>query len=168
MDGSTVAVQVNPLPNVTLGADTTICSNQVPFVLDAGSGFTSYQWNNNSSNQTTTANVSGTYSVTVTNAFGCENEDALTLTVENCLGLSENELQLTVAPNPTSGWITLSSSITEPMRIRVRALSGQNLLTTTIENGTGTIDLSTLAAGVVMIEVQQGTRTTLVRLVKID
>lgn len=68
----TVALTVFPNPFVLL--DSADCLNSA-FVLDAGSGFTSYLWNDNSTNQTLAVSTSGTYSVTVTDANNCSASD---------------------------------------------------------------------------------------------
>lgn len=51
-------------PNFGLGNDTTICQG-VGLLLNAGPGYTSYQWDNGSVNQTRQVSQAGTYSVTV-------------------------------------------------------------------------------------------------------
>jgi gliding motility-associated-like protein len=48
-----------------LGPDTAFCQGE-SIILDAGAGFDTYTWQNNSTNQTFTANATGTYYVTTT------------------------------------------------------------------------------------------------------
>ncbi|GJM32288.1 MAG: hypothetical protein DHS20C18_12890 [Saprospiraceae bacterium] len=45
--------------------------------LNAGGGYSAYVWNDNSTNQTLDVNLPGQYSVTVTNASGCEAEGSI-------------------------------------------------------------------------------------------
>lgn len=77
--GDTAAVsQIIPLsapsvPNITQIGD--LCPG-VSATLDAGSGFSSYNWSNGSNTQTTTITASGTYTVTTTDANGCEAVDS--------------------------------------------------------------------------------------------
>jgi gliding motility-associated-like protein len=53
-----------PIPSdVDLGNDTSFCVSN-PLTLDAGSGYSSYLWQDGSTNQTFTVNASGNYSVT--------------------------------------------------------------------------------------------------------
>jgi hypothetical protein len=75
-----VTVQVNPLPVVYIGADTTICEEQSA-ILNAGEGFASYLWNTGEITPTIQTAVQGSYSVTVTNEFNCSRSDTLYLTV---------------------------------------------------------------------------------------
>lgn len=65
----TLILQVLPPPLVDLGPDISICENS-QYTLDAGTGFTSYHWQNNASTQSITVSAQGTYSVTVTNVCG--------------------------------------------------------------------------------------------------
>lgn len=57
-----------PVPTVNLGSDTTLCSGLV-WVLDAGAGNWTYQWQNNSTAQTYTVYGPGIYYVTVTDVY---------------------------------------------------------------------------------------------------
>ncbi len=59
------------------------CATQTT-TLDAGSGFTTYQWNDNSSGSTLEVSSPGTYSVTVTDNGGCIGETSVAVT-ENAL-----------------------------------------------------------------------------------
>jgi gliding motility-associated-like protein len=81
MGADSINVIVNPLPQVNLGADTSICQGSY-VILDAGSGFTSYLWQDNSIQQTYTASLSGIYSVTVTDNNGCQGSDLFNLSVQ--------------------------------------------------------------------------------------
>jgi len=65
-------------PNI--GNDTSGCS---PYstLLDAGFGFKNYEWNTGASTPTISANTTGTYSVTVTDNYGCQTRDTMELTV---------------------------------------------------------------------------------------
>jgi hypothetical protein len=81
-----VVVTINPLPTVDLGVDQIDC-NSTGFTgidLDAGGGFTNYQWSNGTSGataQTINVTTSNTYTVTVTNSGGCISTDAVIITI---------------------------------------------------------------------------------------
>jgi gliding motility-associated-like protein len=62
--------------NVDLGPDTTLCEGK-NLLLDAGSGFESYLWNNGVNTQTLIVNSSGTYSVRVSSYAGCQSQDSI-------------------------------------------------------------------------------------------
>ncbi len=80
-----VSISLNTLPNVSLGENVTACE---AYMLDAGASFSSYLWNDGSTNQTLEVTASGTYSVTVSNDNGCMNFDEIEITV-NMLPLPE-------------------------------------------------------------------------------
>ncbi len=56
---------------VTANGPTDFCTGE-SVTLDAGSGFSTYNWSNNATTQTIAVASSGTYSVTVTNSGGCQ------------------------------------------------------------------------------------------------
>ena len=64
-----IVVSSGTPPVINLGHDTSDCS---PVVLNAGSGFAGYHWNNGSSTSSITVTTPGTYTVTVTSAIGCK------------------------------------------------------------------------------------------------
>jgi len=78
----TVSVTVHPLPVVNLGNDTVFCHGNT-LTLDAGNPGASYRWNDNSTNQTLIAGNTGTYSVVVTDGFGCVGTDAIDILVKD-------------------------------------------------------------------------------------
>ena len=71
-------------PIIDLGNDITEDFNPSgnSIVLDAGSGFTSYNWSTGETTQTINVTTEGTYSVTVTNATGCSAFDEMVYTID--------------------------------------------------------------------------------------
>lgn len=79
-DMDTIVVTVNPLPVVTLGADTMLCGGTI--LLNAGNAGMNFLWSNNSNAQTLNVTASGTYNVSVTNTTtGCTNADTIAVTI---------------------------------------------------------------------------------------
>jgi len=75
-----VVVTVNTLPTVSAGVDQTVCSGTS--VTVNGSGATSYSWDNGVTDGTPfAATATTTYTVTGTDGNGCQNTDAMTVTV---------------------------------------------------------------------------------------
>ena len=73
------AVTVNPLPQLTIQGNNSICTGaSTTFSV---SGANSYTWNNSSHASQITVNTSGTYSVTGTDANGCHSSSSVVLTV---------------------------------------------------------------------------------------
>lgn len=87
--GCFVYVELNltldPKPALNLPASAEFCSGQ-SVDLDAGSGFSSYEWTKGgsgtpiSSNQILNVTTAGTYNLKVKNSFGCENSASVTVT----------------------------------------------------------------------------------------
>ena len=69
-NSDTVQVTVLASPLFTLGADTVVC--EIPFDVSPSGVYSSYLWQDGSSNATFTVVVPGNYFVTVTDGFGCE------------------------------------------------------------------------------------------------
>lgn len=74
-----VTVNTHPPVVVNLGSDVTQCGGTV--TLDAQHPGATYLWNTFSTQQTITASVSATYSVTVTETNGCTGTDAVVVTI---------------------------------------------------------------------------------------
>ncbi len=67
-------------PQVNLGQDTHVCEGD-SLILDAGEGFISYLWQNNTTTQTQIVKTAGTYGVTVLDEFGCSANDAVEIAI---------------------------------------------------------------------------------------
>ncbi len=76
---TTVWVNVNPSPVVDLGQDMTVCEG-TNVVLDAGNPGSFYAWSTGETSQTISPTESGTYSVEVTNQYGCTSSDSVAVT----------------------------------------------------------------------------------------
>ncbi len=77
---ATGTITVNDLPTVDAGTDQTVCSGDN--VTLSGSGASTYTWDNGVTNNTAfTASTTTTYTVTGTDANGCQNTDQVTVTI---------------------------------------------------------------------------------------
>ncbi len=72
----TIRITVQTSPPILLGADKGFCSSDSA-VLDAGSGFSSYRWNNAATSQMITVKANGVYSVIGFTQKGCRSYDTL-------------------------------------------------------------------------------------------
>lgn len=159
-----VTVTVHSLPVFSLGADTTVCANNTPVVLNAGAGFSAYLWNTGAITSAISVTQSGNYTVTVTDSNSCTKTDLIIVTVDPCLGVSEQSVSMTLFPNPTTGKVVVTTTSDEVMHITVTTLNGQNILETSEKE----IDLNGMAAGTYLIRVEQGTSRQLFRVEKIN
>ncbi|MES2139729.1 MAG: GEVED domain-containing protein [Bacteroidota bacterium] len=145
----TVAITVNALPVVTLGADIDFCQNDSR-VLDAGAGFVSYSWSNSTSLQTTTVSTDGTYSVTVTDNNGCSNSDAITVVV-NALPVVNLGTDQTFCLNDSytldagNGFSTYEWSDNSTLQTLVVGTAGTYSVTVTDNNGCSNSDAIVVA-----------------------
>ncbi|HEY5966605.1 MAG TPA: gliding motility-associated C-terminal domain-containing protein [Chitinophagaceae bacterium] len=75
----TLNVTVYYSPKIDLGADTAICIGD-SLLMNAGTGFSQYQWNNGMNTQQFYANSTGTYSIVGITTEGCKSFDTLMIT----------------------------------------------------------------------------------------
>jgi hypothetical protein len=157
-----VIVTVNALPVVNLGADTTVCTSQLPFTLNAGGNFSSYFWSTGDPTQSTQVSATGTYIVTVVDSNGCEDQDDISVTVVFCSATHEQQLQgdLKMYPNPTQGLVNLEMNQFESGNYRVSVLNvdGRQILTQPIVvSGSNTmvqLNLATAPKGMYLVKLQ--------------
>ncbi len=71
-----VIASVFPNPRINLSKDSLLCTGTSK-LLDAGAGYTSYLWNDGTSNRTKSVNSPGTYIVTVTDRNSCVGMDSM-------------------------------------------------------------------------------------------
>lgn len=72
-------LNVWPLPTPNIGPDQTVCAGAF-LTLDAGPGYSAYQWSSGPTTQTATAANVGPFSVTVTDVHGCTGSDVMQVT----------------------------------------------------------------------------------------
>ncbi len=80
-DSTTIVIESLATPVIELGPDLTVCSTQI---LDAGNAGSDYEWSTGATTQTIMVDISGTYSVTITNPeSGCTAEDNIEITISD-------------------------------------------------------------------------------------
>jgi PKD repeat protein len=109
-----IAVDVKPVPQVSLGPDVNLCVG-TSIQLDAGSGFTKYYWSTGDTTQTimysgTNNNLGvNTITVKVWNAPDCYAEDTIDINVMSCVSVNQSsgDYIIKIYPNPTDGIINI-------------------------------------------------------------
>ena len=81
-NSDTVLITVTPLPDITLGNDTTLCEGET-LILIPGNGYSSYLWQDNSTSSTFVVTGPGTYWVTVSNDEACAVTDTIHVTYDS-------------------------------------------------------------------------------------
>src|SRR5690554_5708624 len=154
-----VIVTVNPLPVVSAGVNQTVCDDDTPITLSGtpsggnfiGNGVTGSDFT------PTTAGV-GTHTIpyAFTDGNGCENSSTITITVDGCAGVDNNELlKLVVSPNPASDYIEVRVDENNTINnIQLMSLEGKvvPVVYTTVDNQTTQIDVSSVAKGTYFIQ----------------
>ncbi len=176
--GCTASISVtisfdHPAPNVDLGPDTNICNGHT-LVLDAGAGFT-YLWSTNEITQTITVNSAGIYGVVLTDAFGCQNSDVISVNYVQCRranNTSDNDKYLSIYPNPTKDVLNISINDVknEIVSIEFHDILGNRIFSRSersIENAyLNRIDLGPLSKGVYLLKVQYRDQVKTIKVIK--
>ncbi len=103
------SVDVLELPNVDFGGDTLYVN--LPYTLDPGGGFTSYQWQDNSTDRYFEVEYTGRYTVTVANAY-CNNTKSVFVQPPSGIeDLYENLLDVSCYPNPASSLLSIEANL---------------------------------------------------------
>jgi len=134
----TINIILNHLPPVFLGNDFVAGNNQL-IVLDAGSGFSHYYWNDGSTGQTMQFNTSDlgegvfTFWVNVIDSNGCFNSDTIKITIDfsNSINNLDKADGQNVFPNPfhEKANITLNNSVVSSALIQLNVYDalGRNI-----------------------------------------
>ncbi|MFQ3575212.1 MAG: alkaline phosphatase PhoX, partial [Cytophagales bacterium] len=126
-----VEVVLNPLPNIVLPMNASICATCDSVVLDAGEGFVSYKWSNDAETRTITVTQEGDFSVTVKDDKGCENNASVSVSkITSISGLSfgKNKLAL-VVNNDNSMSVALNVSQSGEMNVNLFDIQGNKIAT---------------------------------------
>ena len=137
-------------------------------VLDAGAGYSSYQWSTGDNTQTITVYSPGVYTVVVT-----KNSCTLTsagLTVGWPTGIntiSANDVK--IYPVPTNDMLSVDlKGVNGYVGIEIWDMTGRVLLTQNIRNATEQVNLSSLVQGVYMLKLRDetGSKTFTSKIIK--
>ncbi len=153
-----VVVTVNPLPNVDAGQDQTTCVYYDAIGLTGtpqggvftGPGMTGYDFDPAAAGEGT-----HTITYTYTDGNGCENSATIDITVDECLGLAENDLNtVTIAPNPASEYIQVGVGENNSIEsVQILSLEGQNIAVgiNSVNSHTVKLNVSSVAKGTYFI-----------------
>jgi hypothetical protein len=142
-------------PVVSLGADITLPQGQSA-VLDATGTDLTYLWSTGATSATITVNSMGTYTVTVTNSFGCTAIDAIVVTLTSSTTDLDNKYKVTVTPNPTESIINIKCEGGVTTSVQVFDNLGQLMIednSIVIDGALRTLNIANYPSGVYYVKV---------------
>ena len=156
---ASAVVNVNPLPAANAGTDDTICTNGTT-LLNASGGI-SYLWSPSASlsnasvnNPVASPTVTTTYTVIVTDANGCSEQDSVRIVVDVCSGLPvlSSEISLSDFPNPSTGKFEMNASI-KSGKLSVFNTIGECIFTFELMEGKNNFDFEQFPKGIYFVKV---------------
>ncbi len=162
-DVDSVTVTVNPLPVVSLGADTTIKWSWA-ITLDAGNPNAAWTWSTGATTQTETFDSTNLVNATANTVYvdvvenGCAASDTIVITVLDDVSIngSLNNVDMNIYPNPNNGRYTMTiEGVNGTVNMEVIDIAGQVVYREKLEataNYSAQFDMSTLAKGVYYIK----------------
>ena len=163
--------------SLSLGSDTTICSNET-LLLDPGSGYSSYLWNDNSINQTLVAFAPGgidttlTYFVQVINSVSCVlHSDTISVDFEICDGIAadpDND-DFSVYMNPGSMSLNVhSAKYNEGVKCTLYDVTGNEIHQSAIKTNEQHISLPALQHGIYICTITDGRQVMYANKIMVD
>ncbi|MEI7596346.1 MAG: alpha/beta hydrolase [Bacteroidota bacterium] len=157
-------INVNENPTIDLGSDTITVA--LPHIIDAGSGYASYTWSDQTHAQTTTANSIGWYYITITNADGCLAVDSVYVD----LFVNTNDIEnsgINFYPNPANKIVTINFNQNQSSIVEIYDVKGILIRKEEFRNKTNcTMDISDLSPSIYIVNIIGTTSTKTIRLVK--
>jgi hypothetical protein len=158
-----VNATINPLPSVFLGNDTLV---QDSITLDAGAGFTTYNWSPSGTTQFYTVHASGAYSVCVTDGNGCSNCDTINVSVLVGIDNLGGTLAMNVYPNPSHNIVNIDMADgNEKVSMTITDMKGQIIWQDNGRMTHRTLDVSSFASGIYLLNVRSSNASSVYRLI---
>lgn len=169
-----IVVYPNPTVNITSNAPV---ANQMcvgESITLTGGGALTYQWAANTmyvqgQQVVISPQTSTTYTLTGTDANGCNGMSSISVNVEQCTGLNQyasaNGL-VKVYPNPASGFITIESNNQVVKNVVITDLTGRIVMTHESADAQIQLNVNTLSQGVYYVNVQSETNKDVIKLIK--
>jgi hypothetical protein len=152
---------LNVTANVVAGSSI-ICVGSPVSLNATGGGH--YLWSTADTSQQiiVTPLITSVYHLTVTGVNGCKSTTQVAVFVDNCLGVEkENEINITVFPNPNNGAFTVSS----PSELSIFLYNELGELVHFQNEVLGYIQIDGLASGVYFINVKTRSKTTVRKII---
>ena len=146
----TLSIETFELPTVSAGNDTTICENFLPLTLVGEASSNQVLWSTGSNSLFTQISQAGTYTLSATSTEGCVAIDSVTISIDPCVGILENNLVYNVYPNPIVNSLLIEST---QMILNAAILSAEGKIIFEMRPSSGLvqIDLSSLSSGIYLL-----------------
>ncbi len=119
--------------------------------LDAGNEGSTFYWNTSDTTQTINVDESGTYSVWVTNRFGCSARGSVDVTIVDDTSVPDlTEGKVLIYPNPAESAVNIESE--QPVAVRIYNLGGQLMAENVSHSSNHTLDVSGFPAGIYILQ----------------
>jgi hypothetical protein len=153
-------------PDVEFAQDTIY--SDVAVTLDAGDGFAEYLWNDNSTEQTLDIVNSGWYYVTVTNEFGCMDNDSVYFDFVSDISISLTDIEFSIYPNPTNGVFVIEASNIFNVSIKLEIINSLGQIVESAETNNEIIefDITDQKSGLYFVRVWVGAEVRNWRIIK--
>jgi hypothetical protein len=168
---STISLTVNALPLVTAAASrTVVCTGESVTLFAAGAN--TYTWSNLAVSGTVVASPVSTtsYSVTGTDANGCQNTGNIIITVDACTGVQDRDIHvsvLSVFPNPGSEYFQIKWPGKRCGELFVMDAQGRLVLYETINSIENiSLNLSDYSSGAYIVKLNTTEGTYCTKLIK--
>lgn len=149
-----IAITSNPINPV-------ICAGQ-SIELYAANG-SSYSWSNGQAGISIVVSPTQTTTYTVTGTSSCANSASITVTVDPCLGVDENESDKTISiyPNPSNSFVTIEGeNLSNFQHVELRDVTGRLIFVEKVSGSTMKFDVSNLADGNYIVHIFGTSKTT--------
>ncbi len=161
---------LHALPVVDLGGDREIPEG-TGFTLKANGGYAGYLWSDNSSDDHLEVKNAGTYSVLVTDEFGCQSIDAVELRKGETSNTVSSIEELKVFPNPAKEIALISFSNPERKSVSIQICTGWgNMIASRISDSNTLIkeefNIQDLPSGIYLVNVLCGNKVYSQKLIK--
>jgi hypothetical protein len=151
------------LPVVDIGNGQDTIASDLPLTLNAGSGFSSYLWQDMSTGQSYTVTETGLFWITVSNSHGCQGSDSVYVTSTTPVIELETLERVQIYPNPVKDILHVDLEMNVRRDIIIELYSMSNVLVyrgeLNLQGATETqIDVQGMAPGVYALRITANKR----------
>ncbi len=157
LDSAIVNYMVNEPAPITAAETVTdeLFGNDGAIALTVSGGVTSYtfQWSTGATTKDVSGLVSGSYTVTITDANSCDTSFTYAVGSNTSVDAVDRDERMRVFPNPVTDYVEVRTTSAN-LKVQIFSLSGKRVLFKNALSNTLTISLEDLPAGIYLLEAQ--------------